>query len=200
MTVGKRPIFRHVLAWCVIGCLSVVLCISFVLTAQAYNLLGGRWPNQPVKGVCCAHFHVQYLGMSSKDSTGWDNGRYAWNVSPANFDVYPYQSAVISMGDYNFGSNGCGGCDGITYLNPCNSCTYTSASLYENSYYTSMSQYTAAVVQSVTAHEIGHMVGLAHSNGCVLMNPYTFGSGSRWGGCGINAPRSDDVNGVNAQY
>ncbi len=200
MTKEKRLNIKRLFTCCLISFLSITLLLSFSTTAQAYNLLGGRWAGQPGPHACCAHFHSQYLGMSSKDSTGWDNGSYAWNVSPADFDVNRYSSAVIAMGDYNFGSTGCGGCDGITYLNPCNNCTYTSATLYENSYYSSMSNYTAAVIQSVTAHEIGHMVGLAHSNGCVLMNPYTFGSGSRWGGCGINTPRSDDINGVNAQY
>ena len=56
------------------------------------------------------------------------------------------------------------------------------------------------LIRAIYGHEIGHMVGLAHNKGCVLMNPTTFGPGSRWQGCGINTPLSDDINGVNAQY
>lgn len=203
MIIGKRLISRQFLMCYLASLLGVALFISSTNIVQAYNLLGGRWSGQPGAHICCANFNVQLLTpMSSKGLAGWQNANSTWNSSVANVIVNSTSSAVISEGEFDFGTNsdGCDGCDGITFLNPCNNCTYTSASLYVNTFYTSQSQYTTAVMQAVTAHELGHLFGLAHSNGCVLMNPFTFGTGSRWDGCGINTPQSDDTNGVNAQY
>jgi hypothetical protein len=85
--------------------------------------------------------------------------------------------------------------NGWTVLSPCDSCNYNFADLYLN--YAFTKDYPGPEIQSVAAHELGHLAGLAHSSGCVLMNPDT---GIRWESCGINLPRTDDVNGVNALY
>lgn len=205
MIVENRLVCRKVLLRrLAVFLISAVLFITLSHSAQAYNLFGGKWSGKPAPGVCCANFYVQLLTpMSSKGLTGWQNAISAWNGSSADVVLYTISSSVISAGEYNFGTNsyGCNGCDGITNLNPCYTCsTYIGASLYINTYYTSQSQYTNAVLQAVTAHEFGHLFGLAHSNGCVLMNPYTFGSGSRWDSCHINTPQNDDSNGVNSLY
>lgn len=67
-----------------------------------------------------------------------------------------------------------------------------------NTYYTD--NYETDAAQSVVCHEFGHAFGLDHETGAVVMNAYTFGTGSRYGGYGIYEPEDDDVDGVNAMY
>lgn len=172
---------------------TAIFLLVMTQSAFAYHLLGGRWPNQPHSGCCARLTAAIVLPMTSYDQTGWWNGMDAWNVSPANI-VFSENSggyAPVMYDTYNSGV----GWDGITYIHPCNSCTYTYDDAYLNYYYTV--NYSDAEIQSVSAHELGHVLGLDHNTGCVLMNAYT---STRWGTCGVNTPQQDDINGVNAQY
>jgi hypothetical protein len=196
---SKQTKASLILAMEVVMLLAVLI---FSHNAFAYNLFGGRWPNQPHRG-CCAQLSLYYSsGLKSYDKTGWQNGQNAWNASSANI-VYltttdTSNPIYLQDGYYNNVS-----WDGVTYLYPCNSCTYSTANVVMNWYFTgrysSVGSYSTGEIQSVAAHELGHLLGLAHNNlsSCVLMNGFT---DQRWVQCQIKTPQSDDANGVNALY
>jgi len=125
----------------------------------------------------------------------------AWNNSAAwvIYTSVPAHQENLGAGDVNDSSQPW---DGETILYPCSGsgCSYSTGQVYLNYYYTQ--NYSDAKAQSPSAHEFGHVAGLAHTSSCVLMNPYTSGAYARWSSqCNyINTPRSDDINGVNAQY
>lgn len=72
---------------------------------------------------------------------------------------------------------------------------YDYASAFVNRYYTD--DYELNKRRSVMGHELGHMLGLAHETGAVLMNGYT---SQRYDTYGVYTPQTDDVNGINALY
>lgn len=174
---------------------------------RAYNLEGPRWPNQPSSGCCLDIDYYIASGTSSTSTTAWNNAVAAWNGSTANYFLVQVSSTNSVGSTYNSSV----GWDGITTLYSSGN-TFTNFQSLLNTYYTENHDtcghwpfhdcYTDAARKSVAAHEFGHVAGLAHTSSCVLMNPATFGSGGRFtSDCGyINVPKSDDINGVNAQY
>ncbi|MGW4466732.1 matrixin family metalloprotease [Micromonospora sp. NPDC004704] len=62
--------------------------------------------------------------------------------------------------------------------------------------------YPAQGKQSVYAHEIGHFLGLGHTGvgPCISWPLMLSGYGTRYGACGIYAPKADDINGINAIF
>jgi hypothetical protein len=100
-----------------------------------------------------------------------------------------FNSGVSWDGITNYGSSftGNGGRVGVCYF-------LSSATVFLNSFYTQ--GYSDSTIIGVAAHEAGHAIGLAHTNGCVLMTPNT---GTRIN-CGINTPQTDDINCARAIY
>jgi hypothetical protein len=171
---------------------AVATAFLFSQAVYAYNLEGPRWANQPKSG-CCATFYIYYYSMYYQDSVGWDNGRHAWN-NTASVNVLDYTTSsccTITANDVNDNSKNW---DGLTQYGYSGG-SFTYAHLFLNFFYTQ--NYSTGEIQSVAAHELGHMIGLAHSSGCVLMVGDTY---TRWTVCGLNAPVTDDINGANHLY
>lgn len=174
---------------------SVMLLITAIgmSPASAYVREGPRWENTPTSG-CCANISVQYQPyMYAINSTGWDNGRWAWNAQPDN--IYLNQGSGALTVDDSYSSTV--GWDGITYYawHSCSTGTcFDYANAYLNYYYTS--GYSADTIQGVAAHELGHAIGLDHAGGCVIMTAYT----STRNSCGVYVPTQDDLNGAIALY
>lgn len=171
-----------------------LLTLLGISSAYAYNLEGYRWGGTPSSG-CCANLYY-----NEPSDTGWVYGvdkdamhgaESAWNNSPANVYYVNNGSPNISFNDT---VNSSVNWDGITYYSWNSDNTFAYANAYVNGYY--LINYPSWVSQGVAAHELGHVLGLAHSNGCVLMVPDTPDRQS----CGISGPTQDDVNGANALY
>jgi hypothetical protein len=178
----------------IIASLVLVLLGAQMQTASAYVLFGGRWPNQPTSGCCLYLSAYIYAPITSYDRTGWSNGMSAWNSSAAlvYFTSQSSSGSVNMTDEYTNDS-----WDGLIQITPCygSGCSYQYANLWLN--YRLTQGYSDAKIQSVAAHELGHASGLDHAPGCVLMQ---VNSSIRWDSCTINTPRTDDINGVNAQY
>ena len=153
-------------------------------TAQAYNLSGGHLPTTSPS--------YKINGGSSASRTAWSAGVSDWNnagagVSPSTTSG----SATVALSEANDSSVSW---DGITYWNNGANGVMTNVSAQLNAAYTA--GYSASKREGVAAHEVGHTLGLAHSNSCVLMNPTTPDRTN----CGVYTPQQDDINGVRAIY
>src|SRR5260370_15868610 len=193
----RRPTFSRSRKWsykvAIAGILTLTIMLLGTSSAFAYHTEGAKWENQPGSG-CCAYLNVQFSSAwYPGDKTATLNAMYAWNGSPANVYFTQASGALTTDDTYDSSVNW----DGLTtYATHWWFGTYFSyAHVLVNYYYTQ--SYSSAKTQSVAAHELGHAIGLAHSSGCVLMVGDTY---TRWTVCGINTPRTDDVNGVNSLY
>lgn len=126
-------------------------------------------------------------------------GASSWTSTPTKvWLVGPGTGAAgIYTNNYNYGNNGY---DGITYYTGCSGgWFYDSNTSYLNSYYTYWYSYYERI--SVATHELGHAIGLGHSNPPLCNGvPVMYYSTDRYVQCGIYTPQQDDVNGLNHLY
>lgn len=165
-----------------VGGLLIAVIISpllFAAPASAYVLTGAKWSN----GNITATISETYSG----NGTAWANAISSWNPTDLNI-TRPPGNQPIMLSDVSSSSVSW---DGYATWSP-GTGTINNATGQLNHYYTK--NYDAAKRQGVAAHEIGHIVGLAHRSGCYLMN------GSTPSRCGIYTPTSDEVAGVNYLY
>jgi|GEM_PF-1146701 len=203
----------------------MTLLVALIVAAPAHNgLLSGisfdgalvklptrRRIGSVTKPSCRRCWIASRIGWSSS-TTAWGNAVSTWNGSAANYYLTNNQSSLNKVADTYNSSVTWDGNTYMYYLTCSPSCVFSSFGSYLNTYFTENHDpcgnflthdcYTELSALTVAAHELGHVAGLAHTSSCVLMNPYTWGSGGRFtSDCGyINVPKSDDINGVNAQY
>lgn len=128
----------------------------------------------------------------------YSNAMSDWNGSVLNFSAGSANQG-INMHHGNYGSNGYNGwtemykADG-TQLQSCNTCAPTASwdhsKVFMNHYYIGKSNFTNPQVKGLATHEIGHALGLAHSN----MSQSIMHTG--WRSNGIYYVQTDDRNGI----
>jgi hypothetical protein len=178
-------------------CAVSVYVLAAPVGANAYTLEGPIWPGQPGSHTCCANLTYRNFAGDSKDFNAGTQGANAWDNSAAFVFI---RTSLTPQIDFEEANNSGVGWDGLTSWSTYrggNGVTYFNQGMtvQVNNYY--LKNYSSGEAQSVSTHEFGHSAGLGHAGGCVIMNGYT---GTRWGTCGIDTPRSDDDNGVDALY
>lgn len=158
--------------------LALALVAVTTQPSSAYELLGHRWASSTVT------YNIS--------SGAWASAVSSWNVKVSKVQFVKSSSAKLGLGTAN---DSAAGWDGLVTPGPIVSGKMSSATARLNSAYTK--NYSVAKVKSVAVHELGHVLGLAHRNGCYLMNPKTY---ERFDVCNINTAQADDVNGVNYLY
>ncbi|SFU53694.1 Matrixin [Clostridium sp. DSM 8431] len=166
---------------------TAAFCIG-TANVQAYELTGQKWADKTIK--------YYYTGSNSTASKAFKAAASQWNnKSNASFKSSSSNYAVtcteVANPDVDWDGN-------TTWTYYTDSNTTYMAEVYLN---TSMPAWNdSKALQSVAVHEFGHVLGLAHNTGKFIMNPYTFGSGSRYEDYKLTTPQTDDINGVNSLY
>ncbi len=175
-----------------IGAAIVAVLIALLIphVVAAYHLQGGKW-----RSVTNLPYWLD--SAVQRDRTAFGAAISDWNRTPTPVWLIDAGTAEFASVGIRSVSDASKTWDGITHLYPSPTGNpYTYASVYINDWYTN--GYAADQRQSVAAHELGHALGLDHTSGAVLMNPWTCGPSSRWCTYGIKAPTSDEVNGINS--
>lgn len=165
---------------------AVAVVVVGVSPAQAFHVHGDKWQGS------VAALRTQINQTNAGMATAWINGIGAWNNSPTPAGFTRPSSApwAIRLWDVNDSSVSWAG-----FANWDTAGGFIVAATGRVNYHF-MKNYSAATRQGVTAHELGHILGLWHTNGCVLMTEFT---GDRQA-CGISGPVADDNNGINYLY
>jgi hypothetical protein len=162
--------------------------------AHAYNIESGC-------GNGWHAIHNESTFSWTDNATGAGNGAFKtagneWTGTPTKIILTPGGGPGIITSNPDDGNTGY---DGITYYSCSGGYFQNGVQSQLNSYYTA--SYSTNERISVTTHEFGHALGLAHNNPSLCNGvPVMYYSTDRYTVCGIYTPQQDDINGINHIY
>jgi hypothetical protein len=186
----KKFVFGATLA---AGMLASALIVP--ASALAYNIESG----------CGSGWHAIHSESVFSFTNNASNPAYtAFNTAAGEWTGTPTKVILQNTGGPGIitsnPDSGNTGYDGITYYS-CSSGYFTNGVRVQvNSYYTA--GYSTNERVSVTTHEFGHALGLAHNNPstCSGRPVMYYATPGRYTQCGIYTPQTDDINGINHIY
>lgn len=155
----------------------------------AYHYLGSKWPSSSIK------YNYDNQTSSGYVQTFFGSAANVWSKSDVTIRKSGSGNDVIYCIQVSEPKESW---DGISSNYKKNG--IISYSLIEINKAITKTWNNQGALKSVVVHEFGHTLGLDHTNGAVIMNPYTWGSKSRYGEYGVTVPASDDIKGINALY
>lgn len=173
--------------------LAITLLTSLSVTVYAYSLNPYRHKNSKIY-----YYYDNWVGSRAISFFNWSQLleiKNYWSTNTALFSN-PGTGYNVYMSAGNISGVGW---DGLTQT------SYQSGYVVSQTVTLNMSKTSTwnndGALKSVVVHEMGHVFGLK-DNGTTktIMNGYTFGTNSRYGGYRLTVPQTDDVNGVNAKY
>ncbi len=153
--------------------------------ALAYNLLNCHWPGT----------HIAYTDRSGAYSGYTSEAVRRWQVQAPAAVWVPVSSGSVNVYAIDYGN---AGYDGITSYECGQSGVMVAASASYNTHYTDL--YDTEGRTQLMVHELGHVLGLAHSGSLPCPVPVMYYSSDRYSRCKTSWPQADDMQGVDQLY